>query len=170
MFITGHAASALLAARRWDLDLKMILIANQFPDVVDKSAKHVLGLVPYGRLPAHTLLVLALTTAVVFLLDRRMRKANRWVIAWVAGYGLHLAGDFADMVPLLWPFRAYDLPQYGIGDARPVSPALLATFVLDMGLFVLAIGVEARRWLKRRRARPSTASRYSPAGPEPPRP
>jgi hypothetical protein len=149
MFITGHVASALLASRRWTLDPRIAITAALFPDLVDKPAKF-LGLVPTGRFPTHTLLALGLTTIVVLLVDRRFRRRGRWVAAWVTGYSLHLALDFADVVPLLWPFRAYPALHYPlIGQRAAPDELIVLSGVLELLLMVIAVYVEIRR---RRRA------------------
>jgi len=162
MFITGHVAAALLASRRWVLDPRIAVAATLFPDLIDKPAK-LLGLVPYGRMPSHSLLVLGLTTAAVLLADRHFRHRGRWSAAWVVGFVAHLVLDFADVVPLLWPFQAYSAPRYPIMGARAeVTPVVILSGVLEMVLVLAAIYVEIRR--RRRRRAALAAADAQPAG------
>lgn len=152
MFITGHVAAALLASRRWTLDPRIAIAAALFPDLVDKPAK-ILNLVPTGRMPSHTLLVLGLTTTAVLLADRRFRRAGRWAAAWVVGYVAHLALDFADVVPLLWPFAAYPSPQFPIMGTRAApTPLIVASGILELALLLGALYVEIRRRRQRKLA------------------
>lgn len=153
MFITGHLAASTLAARRWDLDLRFALAAALFPDVVDKTCRYLLGIVPSGRIPSHTLLMVGLTTAAVALWGRRRGRVRPWVTAWLVGYGLHLACDVASQVPLLWPFRAYvwrlrPWPSFLHG---PLSPGDKVTLAVEGLLVAAAVGVEVRRWRGRSR-------------------
>jgi len=156
MFLTGHIASALLASRRWALDPRIVIAATLFPDVVDKSAKHLLHVVPFGRLPAHTLLVLALTAGIVFLVDRHYGRHGRWLAAWLAGYVAHLVLDFSDIVPLLWPFRPYGMPEHPLGSMGQHTAAIRASMIIELILVVAAVIVEIRR--RRRLALPSVST------------
>ncbi len=159
MFVTGHIAASLLVSRRWSLKVRWVVAAGLFPDVVDKTCRHVLHLVPTGRLPSHTLLGLGLTTAAGYLLGRRRGCAGPWVLAWVVGYALHLACDVATLVPLLWPFFSYDWPAYNpmYNFWRPQRPIEIASLVLEGVLVALALWVEIRRYW---RARTPIAPQY----------
>ncbi len=147
MFITGHVAASLLASRRWDLDARLVVAATLFPDAIDKSAHHILHIVPSGRLPTHTLLALALTSGAVYVAGRRRGQARNWTLAWLAGYVLHLLCDFAAPVPLLWPFAPYDLTSHSLAYIlwHSPTPIEIVSLFLEGALVLLAAWVEWRR-------------------------
>jgi hypothetical protein len=147
MYVIGHVAAALLAARRWDLDARIAIGAALFPDLVDKTLRYGLGVVPSGRVPAHSLLVAGLATGGVALLGRRKGRAGRWAKSWAAGYGLHLAFDFAAQVPLLWPFVPYKLKGYKLSHVlwHRLEPIEVTSAALEVALVVAALNSERRR-------------------------
>ena len=101
--ILGHLAVSALLHRYLEVDLKPVLAAGIFPDVVDKLLCQVLHLTPSGRMYAHTLLAAALSTAAV---HKVCGRRTAW--AWALGYLAHLVADAEGDVPWLYPFREYD--------------------------------------------------------------
>jgi hypothetical protein len=101
--ILGHLAVSALLHRYLDADLKPVIAAGLFPDVVDKLLCQVLRLTPSGRMYAHTFLSVALSTAVVHKVCGR--RTSR---AWALGYLGHLVADMEGRVPWLYPFREYE--------------------------------------------------------------
>jgi hypothetical protein len=83
--------------------LKTVTAGGLFPDVVDKSLCQVLRITPSGRMYAHTLLGLAVSTGVVSLI-----WGARTARAWALGYLGHLAGDGPWKLPLFLPFKRYE--------------------------------------------------------------
>jgi hypothetical protein len=158
MFITGHVAAAVLAARHWELDARLVVAATLFPDAVDKTARYILNVVPSGRLPTHTLLALALTSTFVCLLGWSVGRAGSWAKAWVTGFGLHFACDFAAPVPLLWPFVNYDLKTYSLAHVlwHPLSPIEQVSLIFEGTLVILALCGE---WRRCRQDKPSIVPR-----------
>jgi len=159
MYAPGHIAASLLVARRSELNPRLLVGAALFPDVVDKTCRYVLGVVPSGRLPTHTLLALALSTGGIYRLGRRRGQAKQWALAWLVGYALHLLLDFAAPVPLLWPFASYDLGSYDWTYVfwHPRSPVEIASLAGEIALVAMALYGELQ-WP--RRLRSSTSPRY----------
>jgi len=116
MVFPGHIAAAYLAAHYGKLDERVAFVAAVFPDAIDKTARYVLHLTPNGRVPAHSLLVLAATTVLVWLVWRR----RPLTLAWVAGYASHLLADLlTDLLQyggnfdfLLWPIVPPSASRY----------------------------------------------------------
>jgi hypothetical protein len=101
--IFGHLAVSALLHHYLDADPKSVVAGGVFPDVVDKTLCQVLRITPSGRMYAHTLLSVALSTAVVGLLSGRQRARG-----WALGYLGHLAADGGGRLPLLYPFKPYE--------------------------------------------------------------
>jgi len=77
VILPGHVATAYLASRALGTDRRAGLAACMFPDLVDKPVRWLFRLAPNDRIPAHTLLMWALTYAGVRLLFGR-RAAQGW--------------------------------------------------------------------------------------------
>jgi hypothetical protein len=118
--ILGHLAVSALLHRYLDADLKPVIAAGLFPDVVDKLLCQVLRLTPSGRMYAHTLLSVGLSTAVVHKVCGR-----RTARAWALGYLGHLVADAEGRVPWLYPFREYDFTGSEPGLFQIVRKAML---------------------------------------------
>jgi hypothetical protein len=101
--LLGHVAVSMLLQRYLGADLAPAMAGGMFPDLVDKTLCQVLHLTPSGRMYAHTLLGLGLTTTIVGAVMGR-RQARSWGL----GYGAHLVADVGGPVPWLYPFREYD--------------------------------------------------------------
>jgi membrane-bound metal-dependent hydrolase YbcI (DUF457 family) len=153
--VLGHVAGSALAARTLHLDARMVILAGVFPDLVDKSAKHLFHVVPFGRIPAHTLLGLALTTLAVYLLSQFAGKGLALPLAWLVGYASHLLLDFAGLVPILWPFRGYQWPETRTPFDWVLEPVPWQGWLsigLEVVLVAVAVVVEVRRRAHRNRA------------------
>ena len=103
-----------------------------FPDVVDKTLCQVLRVTPSGRMYAHTLLSVALSTAIVALLWGR-RKAR----AWALGYLGHLTADGGGWLPLLYPFKKYAFVGGEAGLFQIIQNALQRR--VDMGIELVLV-------------------------------
>ncbi len=89
MIFPGHLSAGYLASHYLHTDRWVSLLSAVFPELVDKTCRYILRWSPSGRVPAHSLITGALTTAGVALIGRR-RKAT-W--GWAAGYFLHILSD-----------------------------------------------------------------------------
>lgn len=99
-------------------------VGTQFPDLVDKPLAWGLGVLPAGRSLAHSVFTAAAVSAVVLAVAARRDRRDP-ALAFVVGYGSHLAGDVIPKLPasdfdsltfLLWPLLP--LPEYD--GAEPV--------------------------------------------------
>jgi len=102
----GHVAVSVLQHRYLKADLKQVVVAGVFPDVVDKALCHTVHLTPSGRMLGHTLLALSISTLAV-----RWIWGQRAARSWALGYLGHLIGDLGDFLPWLYPFVQYNFPQ-----------------------------------------------------------
>ncbi len=141
-----------LRARRVDGAVAVAAaLGTQFPDLVDKPLAWAFGVLPAGRSLAHSAVTAAVVSAVVLYVAGRRDRVDP-ALAFVLGYGSHLAGDALPKLPagefdsltfLLWPLLP--LPDYDGADpvvanvaeaaAEPVasllaSPGRLALLVL----------------------------------------
>lgn len=110
MVFPGHVAAPVLASRWLGLDRRVAVLAGVMPDLIDKFIYYVLHASHWTRLPAHSPLLWAASTLVVALAGRLWRRDWRWGVAWLAGYGLHLACDLIPpegILPWAWPLRSY---------------------------------------------------------------
>ena len=108
MWPLGHAAVAylvysLVTRMRGNRPPKrvpviILLVASQFPDLVDKPLAWYVGALPTGRTLAHSLLVLVPLTLGVYLLARRYDRVE-YAIAF--GIGV-LSHALLDALPALW--------------------------------------------------------------------
>jgi hypothetical protein len=158
--VLGHVASSVLAARALKLDTRVVVLAGLLPDLVDKATRYVLHVVPFGRLPSHTLLGLALTTLAVYGLGRIRGDGTARTLAWFVGYAAHLVLDFARPLPLLWPFVAYEWPDtYTPFDwiFEPIPWSSWLSLALEGALVVAATWVARRRLVRRARTPAPTA-------------
>ncbi|WP_276251033.1 metal-dependent hydrolase [Haloarcula rara] len=146
-----------LRARRVDGAVAVAAaLGTQFPDLVDKPLAWAFGVLPAGRSLAHSVVTAAVVSAVVLYVAGRRDRADP-ALAFVVGYGSHLAGDALPKLPagefdsltfLLWPLLP--LPDYDGADpvvanfaevaAEPVaslltSPDRLALLVLVVALW-----------------------------------
>ena len=129
--LLGHVAVSILEHRYLKADLVPVVVAGVVPDVVDKTLCQVLHLTPYGRMFGHTLVGLALSTAVVGLIWGR-----RVAWSWALGYLGHLLGDAGGFIPWLYPFVHYDFPQ-----RLPGLVAILRHGLADPAVIALEVAV-----------------------------
>lgn len=92
----------------------LLVFGTQLPDLVDKTFRWVVPVLPSGRSLGHSLLVLALVAVPLFALARRHGQTRRWV-AFVFGVASHQLIDAAhpvwlnapqDARFLLWPLTS----------------------------------------------------------------
>ncbi|OQY46747.1 MAG: hypothetical protein B6242_06945 [Anaerolineaceae bacterium 4572_78] len=98
----GHLATSALLHRYTHASATPVMIAGIFPDIIDKTLCYVLHLTSSGRMFGHTLLVLSVSTLIVWLV---WGKKVGW--SWGLGYFAHLVCDMGGTVPWLWPFVSY---------------------------------------------------------------
>jgi len=104
--IFGHLAISILQHRYLRADLAPTVAGGVFPDVVDKTLCQVLHLTPSGRMAAHSLAGLVISTAAVGLVWGRQVA---W--SWALGYLGHLLADAGGFVPWLYPLVRYEFPS-----------------------------------------------------------
>ena len=147
----GHVAISALLHRYIDVDLGASVAGGLAPDVVDKTLCQVLHATPNGRMYAHTVVGLALSTALVWA-----ARGRRSALGWMVGYAAHLAADSGGMVPLFYPFVEYDFGNQGVplGEIlsqfihRPLLVALETCLLLWAGV---ALALPGRRPPHRKR-------------------
>jgi hypothetical protein len=144
----GHLAVSALLHHYLDADLETVVAGGVFPDVVDKTLCQVLRVTPSGRMYAHTLLSVAVSTSFVSLLWGR-KKAK----AWVLGYLGHLAADGGGWLPLLYPFKRYEFVGGEPGLFQIIQTALQrkVNMGIELLLVVWAACVLGDLWSGRRR-------------------
>jgi hypothetical protein len=133
----GHLAISLLQHRYLKADLAPVVAGGIFPDVVDKTLCQVLHVTPSGRMFGHTLVGLAVSTAVVGLLGG-WRAARSWAL----GYLGHLVGDVGGFIPWLYPLVPYDFSADSPGLLEILRWALTdpARMGLELALSAWAVG------------------------------
>lgn len=131
-------------------------MAGLAPDLVDKTLFYILHLSHWTRIPAHSPLVLAVSSLAVAAIGRWRRGNWRWGAAWLTGYALHLACDIVPgegALPWLWPLDPY--ADY-VSSGRPWflggGPVPWLTLAAEIALVALAIASEVAR---RRRPSPT---------------
>jgi hypothetical protein len=134
--ILGHVAVSTLLHHYLKADLAPVMAGGMFPDLVDKTLCQVLHLTPSGRMYAHTLLGLGLSTAVVGAVWGA-RQARSWCL----GYGAHLVADAGGPVPWLYPFRGYDFSRLSptLGEILRHALADPAEMGLELSLLLWAL-------------------------------
>ncbi|WP_276257977.1 metal-dependent hydrolase [Haloglomus litoreum] len=112
----GYLAYTLYLRGRFDtrpvgLPVVALGLGTQLPDIIDKTLAWYVGVLPYGRSLAHSLLtgtLIMLAVVAVF----RARGADRSATAFTIGYVSHFVGDafgslvslsFGDLGFLVWP-------------------------------------------------------------------
>ena len=133
--LLGHIAVSLLLHRYLDADLTPAMAGGMFPDLVDKTLCQVLHLTQSGRMYAHTLLGLGLSTAIVGAV-----WGGREARSWGLGYGGHLLADVGGPVPWLYPFREYDFaPAPSLGEILRRALGDPAETGLELSLLLWAL-------------------------------
>lgn len=115
----------------------VVFFASLLPDIVDKPLAWTLGILPSGRMLAHSLVVALPVILLVVLASYWLGYAPHGLgFAW--GYLSHLAADF---YPVLWQGRGYSYyPNmfWPIMDANPDRNGSFGSYAADMGYHVFA--------------------------------
>lgn len=105
MFIPGHVGITLFLAYILALSPIYAAIGVLIPDLLDKPLR-ILGLAPHSRYIGHTLLGVALSFALAYLITK-----NRLISFSLSfGYFLHLLEDLPFFIPWFYPFVDYTFP------------------------------------------------------------
>ena len=142
--LLGHFAISGLLHRYLNIDLKPVVLGGIFPDILDKTLCQGLRITPSGRLAAHNLLSLGITTLIVGLL-----KTPSAALAWGLGYLGHLVADSAGFVPWFYPFTSYTFRRSS-GSLLPsikqvfTEPKWLEWTLLVWALWVFTLGRRAK--------------------------
>lgn len=148
MIFPGHVAAAYLASRLARTDLRAGLAVSMFPDFVDKPIRWLFRLTPNDRIPAHTGLAWALTSALVWLL-----LGKRAAQGWIVGYASHMACDEINAhlnpgrIYFWWPFKRYAMHTGPTGLASSLNDFTPASLVVEGAVVLMALGA----WLMRSR-------------------
>lgn len=138
------------------------MAGGAFPDAVDKTLCQVLHLTPSGRMYAHTLLSLGVSTALVGSIWGRHAARS-----WALGYIGHLLGDLRAPVPWMYPFVGYDFPKEAAGFGEILRHALTDRIGLGLEsvLFAWVVCAFCQPSVKTRlRATPATVERLENRG------
>ena len=118
--LRGHRLNGAVAAAA--------ALGTQFPDLVDKPLAWVLGILPAGRSLGHSVFIATAVSAVVLYVAGRRDRFDP-ALAFVVGYGSHIAGDVIPELPtgdfdsltfVVWPL----LPSPEYDGAGPVMANL----------------------------------------------
>jgi hypothetical protein len=139
--VIGHVAVSVLEHRYLKVELVPVLVAGIFPDLVDKALCQLLHVTPFGRMYAHTLAAMALSTLVVGLIWGRHVA---W--SWGLGYLSHLVCDLGGFLPWLYPFVHYDFPHRQHNLVEILRPWLLHPAGLALEVALLAWAAWAWLW------------------------
>ena len=129
MLPTGHIAVSYLLHRYAGVDLRIVVLAALFPDILDKPLKLVFHLVEGGRSWGHGLPLLLLLSLGIW-----MWWGKRAGYSWCMGHLFHLLADYplSWNVPWFFPFVDYEMAATG--------PPILITWpevVFDLGAVLL---------------------------------
>lgn len=108
----GYLAYTLYLRGRFDarpvgMPVVALGLGTQLPDLIDKTLAWYVGVLPYGRSLAHSILAGSLIMLLVVALFRA-RGADRSATAFAIGYASHLFGDaFGSLVYQSWPDLAF---------------------------------------------------------------
>ena len=159
---THLAVGYLLVSLLWRLRARRVdgavalaaALGTQFPDLVDKPLAWVFGVLPAGRSLTHSVFTAAAMSAVVLYTAGRGDRDDP-ALAFVVGYGSHLAGDALPKLPagdfdsltfLLWPLLP--LPEYDgadpvVANLGEVAAAPVAYLLASPGRLVMLVLVVA---------------------------
>jgi len=127
-----------------------LLFGTQFPDLVDKPLAWGLGVLPHGRVGAHSLPIAVVVVSLVYAYARHRGRPDL-AVAFAVGYLTH---PFADaflalsqgrteyVTYLLWPLsdlRPYDTDGIVLASLGPFELTLYG--VAQLGLALVAYGV-----------------------------
>ena len=127
--------------------LAVVLVATQLPDVIDKPLSWIFGVLPSGRMFAHSLVIAIPVLTVVWLVATHRgfgRSAGLFSVAYLS----HIAGDFYPVIwlgtdyysfpNLFWPLLAAT-PDENTSLAAYV-PSDVTSVVVPLCVFLLIIG------------------------------
>jgi len=108
--ILGHFAIASIAKRKFLAEnFAFLLAASYGPDLVDKALNLAYG--APGRGVGHSLLMLALLTAVGWLYCQWVRINKQLLYIGLILWSSHLITDLLELKIFLWPFLGYLPPE-----------------------------------------------------------
>jgi hypothetical protein len=111
----------------------VLLFATQLPDLIDKPLAWTFGILPSGRMVAHSLVIaVPFVVAVVFL--ARQRGYGDLGIVFAVGYLSHLAADFYPVIFLGRDYYFFPNTFWPLLTANPDSEPSFAAHLPDMGL------------------------------------
>jgi len=125
VILPGHLSAAYLVPESLSGDRRGLWGAAMFPDLVDKPLRWLLRVTPNDRVPAHSGIAWAFSTALIWRCG-----GSALAQGWGVGYGVHLLCDALNAslnrgrVYWLWPFKRY---RYHVG------PVGLASSLRDFG-------------------------------------
>ncbi|WP_435349116.1 metal-dependent hydrolase [Haloarchaeobius sp. HRN-SO-5] len=169
MWPWGHAALGYLSYRLFSgeasvepsrLELGVLLVGTQFPDLVDKPLAWYWTVLPTGRSFAHSVLTLAAFCVLAYGVARRFDRP-RLALAAAVGYASHLVGDalspvvhgeFSFLTFLAWPLLPspeYPTEKSFLAHFQNLEPTGGVLFGLALSLVALAAFVTTEyghRW------------------------
>ncbi|MDS0280774.1 metal-dependent hydrolase [Haloarcula onubensis] len=104
--------------------LLLVLVATQLPDLVDKPLAWTFGVLPSGRMFAHSLVISVPVLSVGCVLAVR-RGWGRPAVVFTLAYLSHIAGDF---YPMLWLGTEYYFFPNLFWPLLPANPDLRPSF------------------------------------------
>jgi hypothetical protein len=147
----GYLAYTLYLRGRFDvqpagLPVVALGLGTQLPDLIDKTLAWYVGVLPYGRSLAHSVLTGGLIVA-ASVAALRLRGADRSATGVAIGYASHLFGDaFGHLVAASWGDLAFLVwPLLPIPDAGSELEGLVAHLrnIEGSPLFLFGLGLTA---------------------------
>mgnify|MGYP006280848523 FL=1 len=117
----------------------LLFVATQFPDLVDKPLAWGLGVVPSGRMIAHSVVVAVPIWLLVLVYARRSGRQREGVVV-VFGYASHLAGDFYPILSLGTDYYFFPNLFWPLLEPSPDLQTSFAPYVEGVGA-VTVLGV-----------------------------
>ncbi|WP_336328813.1 metal-dependent hydrolase [Halovenus sp. HT40] len=133
------------------LILFVALFASLFPDLVDKPLAWTLGVIPSGRMFAHSLVVASVIIVCVMIVTYQNQQ-SKYGVVFTWGYVSHLIGDFYHVFSkgldyyyfpnMLWPIMEPS-PARNPGFAGKIPELGISTIIFV--ILVLYIATDIRR-------------------------
>ena len=148
-YLPYSLARRLRGQRPTDTGALALAVGTQFPDLVDKTFRWIVPILPSGRSFGHSLLVFTVLAAGLLVLARRRERVREWT-AFCFGVVSHQVVDAVDPVLqgapqdarfLAWPLTS---PVYYADDsllAQIQSFDLSTLVVVDLAAGLLVIGL-----------------------------
>jgi membrane-bound metal-dependent hydrolase YbcI (DUF457 family) len=102
----------------------LLLVATQLPDVIDKPLAWSFGIIPSGRMLAHSLVITAPAFIFIYMLGQRTNRADLAAV-FSLGYLSHLLGDF---YLILFLGREYYFFPNLFWPILPANPDMMPSF------------------------------------------